>query len=692
MQILSLLSSAWARSFGFSQRATNTPSRRRRQRLALGIEQLETRDCPAPLTATVNTTADNTTADNFLTLREAVYLINKDGNELLALGRALTAGEVAQVTAAASNTVQFAPTLAGNAIKLTLDDASKAFGPTALVIDADLTIRGDAGKGTILDGNKTHRLFGVRAGKSLTLQYLTIQNGAAVGGDGSGGLLTGGGGAGLGGAIFNNGTVSIVQCTLRDNLAKGGKGGKFLHSQPGGGGGAAGGSGNLYGAGGGVGGSAELTRGGANENGERAGPDADGTLGGGGGAARLVGRNGLAPSSAGFGGGGSGGTFADGGAGGFAAGGGGGGSSSLAHPGGPGGFGGGGGGGGSAPGSRGSGGAGGFGGGRGGAGANDRSAPGGGGGGAGLGGAIFNNGGTLTITNSTLWGNTAEGGLGGASNGKAESGVSGDGSGAAIFNRNGTVTLRNSTLAGNHETGPGKSLGGALFSLGDGASAHVAIVNSILANSRSNDFTSDAINGGSATTDVTTSIIENREVGGGTTFNAVGLIVADPRLAALAANGGPTPTQLPLAGSPAIDAGDNNGTMGLAEDQRRFTPRIVRTIVDVGAVEIGAAAPVQAAQPALAGRVFRFLGGAGRGPDRIGRFGLANVRVVLDGSTLIVTQPDGHFRFENVTAGLHTVSIQLPARWVGWHARALRRTVEVGGDDVLGVHFVVTPR
>jgi len=64
-------------------------------------------------------------------------------------------------------------------------------------------------------------------------------------------------------------------------------------------------------------------------------------------------------------------------------------------------------------------------------------------------------------------------------------------------------------------------------------------------------------------------------------------IVADPMLAPLGDNGGPTPTMLPLPGSPAIDVG---GATSLPVDQRGF-PRVVGAKVDIGSVEAGAASP-----------------------------------------------------------------------------------------------------
>jgi len=116
-------------------------------------------------------------------------------------------------------------------------------------------------------------------------------------------------------------------------------------------------------------------------------------------------------------------------------------------------------------------------------------------GGGGFGGAIFNDGGVLTVTNSTFTANSAIGGSGYGA---------GSGLGGAIFNLNGTVKLQFSTLAGNTVaagtggitvaagtssiTG-GVGYGGAVYSLGynlqAGQAAALTLDDTILSNSNS---------------------------------------------------------------------------------------------------------------------------------------------------------------------------------------------------------------
>jgi hypothetical protein len=460
---------------------------------------------------------------------------------------------------------------------------------------------------------------------SLTLRELTLRDGLARGGD----SLTGGGAAGMGGAIFNQGQVTLERTTIATSTAQGGSGG--VSGLGGGGGGigadavgaagsgfgtgfsaggavSSGGSGAPDGGGGGGGGFRPLENGssasattGANGGGPSTGLGgkggplvavADGGLGGngsGGGGATQSGVAAVGGNGGGFGSGGVGGGN-DGGGGGGGVGGGGG---ALGATGGGGGFAAGGGRGGKG------GGVGGFGGGGGGAPTGFPSGAGGfaggsggtaaGGGGAGLGGAIFNHQGELTIQNSTLSGNSAIGGSG-AQNGS--------GLGGSIFNLNGTLALDSLTIAFNTAEG-----GGAIYNLGylaadSGAplttySAGVTLTNSILSDSvaAASDLFANSptvVSGGSSNTAPSAAgasdqdVVESRGTGGSATITGAP-VTADPLLGPLAANGGTTFTHAITTVSPAFETGQTS----LLTDQRGVS-RPQGAADDIGAFELAA--------------------------------------------------------------------------------------------------------
>jgi MYXO-CTERM domain-containing protein len=75
-----------------------------------------------------------------------------------------------------------------------------------------LTVEGAGAGSTVIDGGGIDRLFDVKAGSSLELRALTLQNGSAQQSpDG-------------GGAVRNRGTLTLVDVVLRDNEALGGLG------------------------------------------------------------------------------------------------------------------------------------------------------------------------------------------------------------------------------------------------------------------------------------------------------------------------------------------------------------------------------------------------------------------------------------------------------------------------------------
>jgi hypothetical protein len=429
------------------------------------------------------------------------------------------------------------------------------------------------------------RLFDVAAGGNLTLQNLTLSNGVAQGFAGGNAYIANGGGggasAGLGGAIFNQGSLTIQSSTLTGNTAQGGTGGSYINDT----------SQIVYGGGGGAGLGAV---GGAESS--NAGSAGGGPNGGGGGTSGST-----SGKAGGFGGGGGGGysngalTVGPGGLGGF--GGGGGGAGYRANgiggngTGGGGGFGGGGGGEGGLGGNP---GAAGYGGGGGGGTVNGMA---GGGGGAGMGGAIFNEAGTVVITNSTFTANTAHGGAGGTGR-SGHNGAAGKGLGGGLFNHNGTITVNDCTFSVNTAVdGSGTHLnfgGRDVFNLGDSnqntipgsTKATATINNSILGETDTSvqDFTGTAV----GTTGMNTAtgsgdLIRNQ-------FGFTGTIVqfGDPMLAALASNGGPTQTMAITFNSPAFNKGTNVLVpAGVTTDQRGpGFARIPNTNVDIGAFAV----------------------------------------------------------------------------------------------------------
>jgi len=305
-----------------------------------------------------------------------------------------------------------------------------------------------------IDGGGARRLFFVgddNHAPQVSFSNLTLEGGVASGGYGT---VGGGGGAGLGGAVFVfDGTVAFDSVTFASNGATGGAAsgvpvldGEFAWGGGGGGGmfgsggvpghdwGFTGGSGGGGGFGGGGGGGGVAVN---NGEGGGSGGSGGGLFGGSGG------NGGTVPQAGGGGGlgsgGGGGGDNREGGHGGFGGGGGGGGGSVTGSGNGngaDGGFGGGGGAGGFVGGAATSGGDGGFGAGGGASGASFGSGglgsffagsgnASGGGGGAGLGGALFVRSGNVYIHASVFQWNGAIGG--------SSTGNSGGGKGGAVF-------------------------------------------------------------------------------------------------------------------------------------------------------------------------------------------------------------------------------------------------------------------
>ena len=182
------------------------------------------------------------------------------------------------------------------------------------------------------------------------------------------------------------------------------------------------------------------------------------------------------------------------------------------------------------------------------------------------GGGIVNGGSlasSMTITNSTISGNRANGNYGG------------------VYSANGDVNLSNVTVAGNVADADGDGFGsGGGLGLNFPNSATLTLRNSIVAGNQAADASPDCSSLiASALTSGGYNLIGNIASSTDCVFTPVtgdkvgtGASLIDAGLKSLSDYGGPTQTRALMLSSPAIDAGDpsgcSNGTTALTADQR----------------------------------------------------------------------------------------------------------------------------
>lgn len=262
-------------------------------------------------------------------------------------------------------------------------------------------------------------------------------------------------------------------------------------------------------------------------------------------------------------------------------------------------------------------------------------------------GAIYLDGGTGRITNTTVNNNSANTGLAIAASGilnMANTTVSGNtdadgGAGIGAIFITGTANIRNSTIAFNRTSG---GTGGGIFNAGT-----LNIGNSIVANNIA--LTSPDVHRSSGTiTSVGGNLVSSSSGFPAGTFSQTNDVLnLDPLLGALGDNGGIVTTHLLMPNSPAINAGLNQNAFDPFDNSVLTTDargggflRVQNAAVDKGAFE--SLAPTAAAV-SIAGRVIA------------GKQGISRATVSLtdqNGETRTArTNSFGYFKFDGVAAG-----------------------------------------
>jgi hypothetical protein len=207
------------------------------------------------------------------------------------------------------------------------------------------------------------------------------------------------------------------------------------------------------------------------------------------------------------------------------------------------------------------------------------------------GGGISNGGDSLTLTNSTVSGNSADGEGGGIFNEGPSSDltlrnstVSGNTSkeGGGIYNEADSLTLTNSTVSGNNASIDG----GGIYNIRSTIGGTMMLTNSTVSNNTAGDGGGGIFNNGGTAILLNTIVAgnfadssldargsfsgqDNNLIGntnGASGFGGSDVLGKNPHLGPLQDNGGATDTHALLSGSPAVDRGSNTNCP--ATDQR----------------------------------------------------------------------------------------------------------------------------
>ncbi len=192
------------------------------------IEGLEDRTMLSALT--VSTGDDNTTADAFLSLREAIAIVNHGGDASAALGRGLTVQESLRINSSepfgTNDTIRFISQLAGSSINL----QSQGAGSRHLEMTRDVQLFGPDTDPLIIDGRDASQILRLDGAINVSIRGLTFTGGTGV----TGGAIevnqarlelrtvtiSDNTATASGGGIYNNaGTLLVFDSTISDNMA-----------------------------------------------------------------------------------------------------------------------------------------------------------------------------------------------------------------------------------------------------------------------------------------------------------------------------------------------------------------------------------------------------------------------------------------------------------------------------------------
>jgi hypothetical protein len=246
---------------------------------------------------------------------------------------------------------------------------------------------------------------------------------------------------------------------------------------------------------------------------------------------------------------------------------------------------------------------------------------------SGLGGAIYADAGSLTLDRVHVTANTASDNGGGVffrggtyqiSNSTFSSNIVGNDCGA-LFN-SGRLTVFNTTISGNSVTATDiDSAGGGICSLSVTTLRSVTVTNNtagagggiftiadtlnlsntiVAGNKATANYPEIYISGGAMTSAGYNLIGDNAGDSANTgygilTYQSTDIRDVNPLLAALANNGGKTPTHALLPNSPAIDKGLNSLVTELFDQRGDGFLRIINNVVDIGAYEVQQLIPNQ---------------------------------------------------------------------------------------------------